>query len=127
MSTYYRGDTSRPEAPPLTVGTWLTTDPDVACWYGAAHRYEIDPAVLDLTALGVDGDGLAEALGEAGVEGDWGLADGEELYQLMERRSFLAACAAAGYDLVAGMQWHADRSDEEYEAAIVCRIPEVPR
>jgi hypothetical protein len=136
MTTYYRGDTSRPEPPALTVGTWLTPDADVACWYGAAHRYDIDePRVLDLTALGV-GDGerfggedrtaLLNALIDAGIEqedADRFAMDRPwvEFYQVMEQPDFLAACAAAGYDLVTGMQWHADRGDEPYEAAIVCR------
>lgn len=118
MTTYYRGDTARPAAPALAAGTWLTPDPDVACWYGAAYRYDLDdPDVLDLTELGVDGEGLDEALAESGIDPAV-VKPYTEIYQVCEQPAFLAAAAAAGYDLVACVQWHLDRSDEEYEAAI---------
>ena len=135
MSTYYRGDTSRPERPELTAGTWLAESSDVAAWYGAAHRYDI-PALrlLDLTDLGVGGDmtededgsmvpdpvyveRVEDALREHGLEPTFDVP--VELYMLLENADFRAAALAAGYEGVRAMQWHAEMDDEPYVAVML--------
>lgn len=121
MTTLYRGDTSRPERPEITAGTWLTDDAKVAAWYGCAHRYELDLTTLDLTALGVgDGDddeqvaALRDALSDAGIEVNGLRLHETEIYMVVEHAETQEAIRAAGYDSVAVEQWHADLSDEPY-------------
>lgn len=130
----YRGDTSRPERPELTAGTWLTDDAEVATWYGCAHQYDLrdDLKVLDLTDLGVGGvygtdedadaeyvERVEDALREAGIDPEPLFCGHTELYMMAEDRKFQEAARAAGYEAVRLMQWHADKDDEEYEAVLL--------